>query len=315
MRGGVRVADIGKCQDELISLAGKQGYLTFDDILSASDAFSLSVTEVDLLSEAIQLRGIIVYETAPQLGIQPDEEVLDYSRTNYEDVYEQILEIAPQLDTLIAEIKGFPAPRWGEVNQLVMQIGEGNKFARDRIIKLYMRNVLKSALSMTKQYELSIEDAISSGFIGLINAVDRYDPAGFSAFHSYASLWIQQGIQRDCNPLWIDYYFPAHYKEKMYRSLQKYSQYSSGEGVGSQEYYSLVHRIAHEIELSDSEVDKALRSAFMQMYGKESLEDLIELENSDEETYKHRVISDEESIFDNQFQKELSKLIEDILSS
>ena len=48
------------------------------------------------------------------------------------------------------------------------------------------------------------------------------DPSGFSAFHSYASLWIQQGIQRDCNPVWIDYYFPAHYKERMFRSLQKY---------------------------------------------------------------------------------------------
>ena len=59
------MADISQCQDELIILAEKQGFLTFDDILNASDAFSLSVTEVDFLSEAIQLLGIIVYETAP----------------------------------------------------------------------------------------------------------------------------------------------------------------------------------------------------------------------------------------------------------
>ena len=48
---------------------------------------------------------------------------------------------------------------------LAMQIAEGNNFARDRLIKLYMRSVLKIALSMTKQYELDIEDAISSGCI------------------------------------------------------------------------------------------------------------------------------------------------------
>lgn len=309
------MADISKCQEGLLRLAKQQGYLTFDDILNASDTFSLSVTEVDILSEAIQLRGSIVYETAPQIaqGLQTDEEVLDYSRTDYDGIFNEILEIAPQLNTLVAEIKSFPAPQWGEVNQLVMQVGEGNRFARDRVIMLYMRNVLKIALSMTKQYSLDLEDAISSGFIGLMNAVDRFDPSGFSAFHSYASLWIQQGIQRDCNPVWIDYYFPAHYKERMFRSLQKYYQYSCGESVGSKEYYLLVQRIAQEIELSELDVDKALRSAFSQMYGKESVEELIELEDSDG-ICMDRLVSNED-YFNEQFNKELSEIIKNALSS
>ena len=58
-------------------------------------------------------------------------------------------------------------------------------------------------IDASKQNELDIEDAISSGFSGLLIAVDKFDPAGFSAFHSYASMWITQGIQRDCNPKWI----------------------------------------------------------------------------------------------------------------
>ena len=80
-----------------------------------------------------------------------------------------------------------------------------------------------------------------------MNVAYKYDLSGFSAFHSYASLWIQQGIQRDCNPVWIDYYFPAHYKEKMFRSIQKHEQYTSGEDFNSERYESLLERISDEL--------------------------------------------------------------------
>lgn len=310
------MSDISKCQESLLKIADQQGYLTFDDILNASDTFSLSVTEVDFLSEAIQLRGIIVYETAPLLrnDQQSDEDILDYSRTDYDAIFEEILGIAPQLKTLIDEIKSYPAPQWGEVNQLAKQIAEGNNFARERMIILYMRSVLKIALSMTKQYELDIEEAISSGFIGLMNAVDRYDPAGFSAFHSYASLWIQQGIQRDCNPTWIDYYFPAHYKEKMFRSLQKYQQYTAGEDIDSEAYCVLLDRVAKEIELPSDEVDKALKACFIQKFGKQSIECLIEQELN-EELIPNELVSGEEEIFEDLFYKDLVEAVDETLSS
>ena len=311
------MADISKCQESLLGLAAQQGYLTFDDILNASEAFSLSVTEVDFLSEAIQLRGIIVYESAPQIGqsSQSDDDVLDYSRTDYDAIFEELLDLAPQLKHLVDEIKSFPAPQWGEVNQLARQIAEGNQFARDRMIMLYMRSVLKIALSMTKQYDLDIEDAVSSGFIGLMNAVDRYDPSGFSAFHSYASLWIQQGIQRDCNPVWIDYYFPAHYKEKMFRSIQKYEQYTTGETLGTPFYNTIIKHIAQETDLQESEVHRALRSAFIQKYGKRSIDVLIEQEIADEETLPRALIIDDEVLFDDFIKNELSIAIEKALSS
>lgn len=311
------MADISKCQESLLVLATQQGYLTFDDILNASEAFSLSVTEVDFLSEAIQLRGIMVYESAPQMGqsSQSDEGVLDYSRTDYSAIFDELLVLAPQLKTLIDEVKSFPAPQWGEINQLAMQIAEGNNFARDRLIKLYMRSVLKIALSMTKQYELDIEDAISSGCIGLMNAVDRYDPSGFSAFHSYASLWIQQSIQRDCNPVWIDYYYPAHYKEKMFRSIQKYEQYTTGEEPGTPLYNTIIKKIAQETDIQESDVSSALRSACAQKYGKRNIDDLIEQEIADGEMLPRALIIDDEVLFEDFIRNELSIAIDKALST
>ena len=53
------------CQKPLIAKSEEKGFLTFDDIMDLSDTYSLSVSEVDQLSEALEIRGIIIYETAP----------------------------------------------------------------------------------------------------------------------------------------------------------------------------------------------------------------------------------------------------------
>lgn len=273
------MSDIIKCQEVLLRLAQEKGYLTFDDILNASDTFSLSVVEVDNLSESIQVRGILVYETAPNYSeTAEDKELVDYSRTDYETVFKEILELAPQLKQLIDEIKDLPTPRYGEVTQLALQIREGNQFARDRLIKLYMRNVLKSSLTFSKLYELDLEETISSGFAGLISAVDHYDPAGFTAFGPYAGLWMQQMIHRECSPVWIDYYFPAHYREKINRILQKYNQYSAGEEIGSPAFFEVVSRISNEIEYSQKEIIDCLYTVYSQKFGKISIEEIASQE-------------------------------------
>lgn len=309
------MADIAKCQKLLFELAEKQGYLTFDDILNLSNDFSLSVAEVDSLSEAIHLRGIIVYESAPTIGQQEllEEDVFDYSRTDYEAVFLEILELVPQLGTLIAKIKEYPPPQHGEISHLTMQAAEGNTFARERLIMLYMRTVLKIALSTTKQYELDLEDAISSGFIGLMNAVDKYDPMGFSAFHSYASRWILQGIHRDCNPLWMEYYFPAHYQEKIFRALQKYDRYAEGEEIGSIKYYEMIAQISYDLGLSEEDVDKTLRTALAQKKGKLNIEDFVALEYACTDTLPEEMAIDEELVFKSVFQKDLRNTIEEVV--
>ena len=271
------MADIDKCQEELLLLAKKQGYLTFDDVINASDTFSLSVSDLDVVSDRIQMLGVIIYEDSPVTNKQDsNDELYDYSRTDYDAIFEEILEISPSMQSLIEQIKLFPPPQYGETNPLFMQVADGNSFARQRLITIYMRIVLKIALSMSKQYEFDLEDAISAGFMGLIVAVDRYDVSGFSAFLSYASMWIQQNIQRECNPVWIDYYFPTHIQEKMIKVIRKYEEYSLREKMTTSYYHKLVLSIADELDLSTREVQHCLTYALLQKYGKESLEELME---------------------------------------
>ena len=190
------MSKVADCQKLLIAESEKKGFLTFVDIMDMSDAYSLSVSEVDQLSEALEIRGIIIYETAP-IGKDVDH-FEDYSRIDYEAIFEEIISLSPDLEYVVELIRKLPPPQYGEITALTMQTAAGNAYARERLILIHLRVALKIALSMAKSHQYDIIDAVSAGFVGLVIAVDRFDPDGFSAFQSYASLWIQQNINREC---------------------------------------------------------------------------------------------------------------------
>ena len=60
---------------------------------------------------------------------------------------------------------------------------------------------------------MDIEDAVGDALIGLVTAVDKYDPDTAGAFASYASLWILQNISREQSTQRPFIYYPAHKKE------------------------------------------------------------------------------------------------------
>lgn len=220
MWGVSGMSKVVDCRKQLIAKSEEKGFLTFDDIMDLSDAYSLSVSEVDQLSEALEIRGIIIYETAPS---GKDTDLFeDYSRIDYDAIFDEIISLSPELEYIVEIIRQLPPPQYGEISTLTAQVAAGNTFARERLILIHLRVAIRIALSMAKSHQYDIADAVSAGFVGLIIAVDRFDPDGFSAFQSYASLWIQQNINRECNPIWMEYYFPAHYKEKMLPAYERY---------------------------------------------------------------------------------------------
>lgn len=256
------MSKVAECQKLLIATSENKGFLTFDDIMDVSDAYSLSVSEVDQLSEALEIRGIIVYETAP-VGKDVDH-FEDYSRIDYEAVFEEIISLSPELEYVVELIRKLPPPQYGEISALTMQTAAGNAYARERLILIHLRVALKIALSMSKSHQYDIIDAVSAGFVGLIIAVDRFDPDGFSAFQSYASLWIQQNINRECNPIWMEYYFPAHYKEKMFPAYERYLNHLCEDCVPSSVCETLISEISDELGISFAQASEYLTAAIQQ---------------------------------------------------
>jgi RNA polymerase primary sigma factor len=79
--------------------------------------------------------------------------------------------------------------------KLAARIKRGDKEAREQMIKANLRLVVKIA----RDYEgfgLPLLDLISEGNIGLMKAVERFDPAKGGKLSTYGSWWIKQSIKR-----------------------------------------------------------------------------------------------------------------------
>ncbi len=79
--------------------------------------------------------------------------------------------------------------------ELAARIKKGDKKAREHMIKANLRLVVKIA----RDYEgigLPLLDLISEGNIGLMKAVERFDPSKGGKLSTYGSWWIKQSIKR-----------------------------------------------------------------------------------------------------------------------
>lgn len=210
----------------LISLANQQGYVTFDEIMDLADGHDLSIQDFDWLSSAVMSRGILVYSEAPSTDPSAvDEGYNDFAQSDYEETYRKIIALSPSLEPFVNSVRNIIPPQRQEIKRLKYQIVEGNEHARSRMIEMHLRIALRIALQRAETFDMDIEDAIGYACIGLMIAVDRYDPDTSGAFASYATLWILQNISRDQSTQCPLVYYPVNQKENyisMYPFLKRY---------------------------------------------------------------------------------------------
>jgi len=93
------------------------------------------------------------------------------------------------------EVKYNPLVSFDEEYDLAVRAKNGDKSAADKLVLANLRFVIKIA----KQYQgngLSLSDLINEGNIGLIKAVNKFEPDRRFKFISYAVWWIRQSIRR-----------------------------------------------------------------------------------------------------------------------
>jgi len=79
--------------------------------------------------------------------------------------------------------------------ELAAKIKRGDKEARALMIRSNLRLVVKIAHDYAN-LGLPLLDLISEGNIGLMKAVERFDPAKGGKLSTYAAWWIKQSIKR-----------------------------------------------------------------------------------------------------------------------
>ena len=99
------------------------------------------------------------------------------------------------LQLYLQEIGKTPLLTIKEEITLARRIRKGSKAARDHMISANLRLVVKIAMDY-KDFGLPLLDLISEGNIGLIKAVERFDPRKGGKLSTYAAWWIKQSIKR-----------------------------------------------------------------------------------------------------------------------
>jgi len=99
------------------------------------------------------------------------------------------------LKLYLREISKTPLLTPEEEVQLAKRIKKGDKDARSHMIRANLRLVVKIAQDYSG-YGLPISDLISEGNIGLMKAVERFDPKKGGKLSTYAAWWIKQSIKR-----------------------------------------------------------------------------------------------------------------------
>ncbi len=99
------------------------------------------------------------------------------------------------LETYLREINETNLLTADEEKELARAIAKGDVRARDRMVRANLRLVVNIARGYTGK-GLGLQDLIEEGNLGLLRAVEGFDPDMGTRFSTYASYWIKQSIKR-----------------------------------------------------------------------------------------------------------------------
>lgn len=146
----------------------------------------------------------------------------------------------PGLDVYFAELAQRPLLSGEQEQRICQRIQQGDFAARNHMIESNLRLVVCIAKGFRGR-GVAFEDLIAEGNMGLVDAVERFDPTVGTRFSTYASWWIRRSIFRAFETLPRAIRLPSH----MAASLRK--------------MHSAAHGLADELgrEANDTEIATA----------------------------------------------------------
>lgn len=122
--------------------------------------------------------------------------------------------VRSSLQFYLQEISRTPLLTIAEEIALASRIRRGDRAARDHMIRANLRLVVKIVMDY-KEFGLPLLDLISEGNIGLVKAVERFDPGKGGKLSTYAGWWIRQAVKRALATQGKTIRLPVHLVDKI----------------------------------------------------------------------------------------------------
>ena len=251
---------------------------------------SIEGTDIDLTIDTYkltdqQISDFIMWINQNDLAIEINEDDISDS-DNVANAY-------------FADIARYPLLTKEQEHDLAVRVRQGDKVARETMIKSNLRLVVAIARSYQGS-QLTLNDLIQEGNMGLLRAVSNYDPDRGVRFAGYAQYWIRRTISRAITQNHV-IYLPANLGEKLNRlkRVQKAleQKYEKDPTAGE---------LAEEMGMSEEEVNELLKYSFDAISMDKPLGD-------DGDTSMYDIIPDENGFQDELDIRLLNEIIEEKL--
>jgi RNA polymerase primary sigma factor len=123
------------------------------------------------------------------------------------------------LQTFINQVSQYPLLTQRQEKELAKRIVAGDQKAKEIMLKHNLRLVISIAKSYTKN-DVPFLDLIQEGSIGLMRAIDKFEPEKGFKFSTYATWWIKQAITRAIGDKSRIIKVPTHVHTRLYK-IQK----------------------------------------------------------------------------------------------
>jgi len=170
-----------------------------------------------------------------------------------------------------------------EMKVLWEKVAKKDKKAINRLVELNYRLVLSIAKRFVKKTYMDYMDLVSDGNIGLVKAIEKFDPKKDTQFSTYATYWIEQYIRKSIENNAKMIRVPSHVQDDINRWKKAKNQFFIKHGKDPD-----IKQIAKLMGISVKQADSINRT----IYSLENIDSIDSSINDDTGTLKKETLQD-----------------------